>query len=364
MHLPSESRRGIGCRVRLTRQRCRRCPRQAWAWRRSAVIAAMLLGLTAAGPAPAQDTLLGNMMRAQKDWLWFSIVDGRMSLRLDPIGPHPPTTSHSAAGKETFKLRNENGQPRLSYERTTDKELLKIEVAGSGDDVHISRAPQGKSALPAVDFRQVPGEPVVSSWGPAPGSRSSVPPICGGWRSREPKECRRHLLPAAGRAAARLEVGRRGDGDRSEAGGGGRRGGRRPTGPLGGPGPPTGRRQLRPARGGRPGVAGRRPRRCWPTCGIWTSAGWMPSSGSASAGFWRPRPRRTETIRPSRPRPRWPPTRPSGWRLLGRPELATRQAAAGQLASLLGGPVGVDPAAEPETQKDKREQLRRRIEEK
>ena len=42
-------------------------------------------GALAAGPAPAQDTLLGNMLRGQKDWLWFSIVDGRLSLRLTQL---------------------------------------------------------------------------------------------------------------------------------------------------------------------------------------------------------------------------------------------------------------------------------------
>jgi hypothetical protein len=50
--------------------------------------------------------------------------------------------------------------------------------------------------------------------------------------------------------------------------------------------------------------------------------------------------------------------------LLGRPEVATRRAAASQLTKLLGQPIDVDPAAEPDTQKDKRERLRERIEKK
>ncbi len=48
--------------------------------------------------------------------------------------------------------------------------------------------------------------------------------------------------------------------------------------------------------------------------------------------------------------------------LLARPERAARKVAATQLASLLGGPIDLDPNADPDTQKDKREQLRRRIE--
>ena len=54
---------------------------------------------------------------------------------------------------------------------------------------------------------------------------------------------------------------------------------------------------------------------------------------------------------------------PAVWlALLARSEPATRQTAARQLAALLGEPVPVDPTADPETQKDKREQVRLRIE--
>ena len=48
--------------------------------------------------------------------------------------------------------------------------------------------------------------------------------------------------------------------------------------------------------------------------------------------------------------------------LLGRPERLARQVAAAHLASLLGHRIDVDPAAGPETQKDKLERLRARIE--
>jgi hypothetical protein len=50
--------------------------------------------------------------------------------------------------------------------------------------------------------------------------------------------------------------------------------------------------------------------------------------------------------------------------LLDRPEAATRQTAARQLAKLLGHPIDVDPAAEPTSQKGKREKLRAEIEKK
>jgi hypothetical protein len=48
--------------------------------------------------------------------------------------------------------------------------------------------------------------------------------------------------------------------------------------------------------------------------------------------------------------------------LLSRPEAATRRKAAGQLATLLGESIGVDPEAEPATQKTQIEELRKRIE--
>ncbi len=47
--------------------------------------------------------------------------------------------------------------------------------------------------------------------------------------------------------------------------------------------------------------------------------------------------------------------------LLDRPQEATRRAAAKELAALLGEPIAVDPAAAPATQKDRREQLRARL---
>jgi hypothetical protein len=54
---------------------------------------------------------------------------------------------------------------------------------------------------------------------------------------------------------------------------------------------------------------------------------------------------------------------PAAWlALLDRPEKSTRQAAAKQLAGLLDEPIGVDPAADPASQKSQREQLRTKIE--
>ena len=48
--------------------------------------------------------------------------------------------------------------------------------------------------------------------------------------------------------------------------------------------------------------------------------------------------------------------------LLDRPQEETRRAAAKQLAALLGEPIAIDPAADPATQKDQREQLRAKLE--
>ncbi len=87
-----------------------------------AIVAVLLM--VAPGLAAAQDGLLGNMMRIQKDWLWFNIVDGRLSLRMTQMAQFE-TTSRSPRRQESFKLHNENGQPRLNYELTTDDELLR-----------------------------------------------------------------------------------------------------------------------------------------------------------------------------------------------------------------------------------------------
>ncbi len=47
--------------------------------------------------------------------------------------------------------------------------------------------------------------------------------------------------------------------------------------------------------------------------------------------------------------------------LLSRSEVATRRQAARQLSAMLGGPIPVDPDADPATQKTQLEQLRQRI---
>jgi hypothetical protein len=54
---------------------------------------------------------------------------------------------------------------------------------------------------------------------------------------------------------------------------------------------------------------------------------------------------------------------PSIWlALLSRPQQTVRETAAHRLEALLGGPIPVDPTADPGSQKAQREQLRVRIE--
>jgi hypothetical protein len=54
---------------------------------------------------------------------------------------------------------------------------------------------------------------------------------------------------------------------------------------------------------------------------------------------------------------------PSIWlALLSRPQQTVRETAAHRLEALLGGPIPVDPTADPDSQKAQREQLRVRIE--
>ena len=54
---------------------------------------------------------------------------------------------------------------------------------------------------------------------------------------------------------------------------------------------------------------------------------------------------------------------PATWLLLlERPEEAVRRTAARQLTAMLGEPIAVDPAADPETQKSQRERLRANFE--
>ncbi|MEN6457648.1 MAG: hypothetical protein ABFC63_01850 [Thermoguttaceae bacterium] len=166
----------------------------------AACLAALLFLLGPAGVSMADDTLLtdvltGKKMRFSNDrWLWVNVVNGRMSLKCTQLIQF--TTSADGFGtRETFKVQNDNGRPRLHYERSGGQTVLKIELAAAGDDLHISRSVPAKSKQLPLDFRQSATTPAVLTMGAD--AQKQVFRAGDLWELliELPSECREQLLP-------------------------------------------------------------------------------------------------------------------------------------------------------------------------
>jgi hypothetical protein len=323
---------------------------------RTIVIAGMLLGVSAPGALKAQERLLNRLL--QNNWLRYRIVGGRIMIdgaRLDNV-------QHTVNGtnlKETFSIRNENGQPALRYERTTNEDQIMIDAAAAGDRLLIRRTPREKSSILAVEFSQLPNEKITLTLGT--GAERQVFRGQGLWHLliAQPKECRQQLLPL-------LEM-------------------LRPDWKLADTAASIEEKLLRDAGGER--VSGRAR---WATLVAQLADESFAKREAADRALRMDdagaidylrrldfsRLDAEQQFRVSRIIEALGQANddsvdqvaavlagdPTVWlALLARPELATRQTAARQLTALLGEPIAVDPAADPVTQKDKREQLRTRI---
>jgi hypothetical protein len=320
--------------------------------------AALLLALVAPGAVDAQQ-LLNQWVRSSGNRFRINLVGGRLVLRAPQFGNFESRTN-SANVKELLRFRIENGQPAMLYEQTTAGQRLTINLTTSGDSVSIRREPREKSSVVAVEFTQSLKEKTSLTIGS--GDRRQVFRASDLWRLllAHPKQCQEHLCPllemlrpdwklvelAAGversllecaretaaaehaRLAALVEqladdrFARREAADRALRTGG-----------------PAALRYLRRLDYGSLDAEQQfRIRRI-----IAALAGVHEDDSAEDAAA-------SLTGDPLV----W-------WLLLDRPEAATRRVAAEQLATLLGEPIQVDPAAEPSTQKQQREQLRTRI---
>lgn len=157
-------------------------------------IVAVLLGLLAAGEARAQETLLSKTMRSRSRYMRFAVVDGRVWLkwtRLTSISMN----YGSGSVKESLHVRKQNGRLHLTYERTAKDESLKVSVSGNGDVVSISRAPRGQSAIVPVEYRQDPREKITFSIGDGPRKQTFSADELWQLLIIRRKECEEHLLP-------------------------------------------------------------------------------------------------------------------------------------------------------------------------
>ncbi|MCE5266631.1 MAG: hypothetical protein LLG00_01925 [Planctomycetaceae bacterium] len=351
------------CSPRNPREAARR-PALCFSRRSLRLIVAATLILCFANVADAQHTLLSGMLTAGRlspngRWLWFSIVNGRVVLRWTQLATVSQTTQ-GLAKQESFRFAAENNQPRLHYERSTHKDTLKVDVVGAGDDLHISRTPQ-KSKEPALDFRQVPGQPVVLTVGV--GKDQKIVRAADLWALliETPPEFAKELLPlldmlrpgvkladAVSEVETSLLEIRTGHAVADQSA----------WAAL--------VRQLGDDSFSRREAADRELRSRDPATVAYLRRLDL-SKLDAEQRFRIRRILEAATAQSDDDSPEQAAASlagvPAVWlALLARPDIATRKAAARQLASLLGGPIEVDPVADPATQKQQREHLRQRIE--
>lgn len=328
------------------------------------VAAAVFLAVfIAAGSAHAQYNLLTNMLSGQREWLTVGVVEGRITLRCTRMVHMNTASNISNTTKESFQLRPENGQPRLNYERSAPDETFKVDISGAGDNVKIDRIPAANSKVEPLEFRQLPGQDVTLAFGAGAERREyraadlwHMLVVC-------PKECRERLVPLLelmrpetkfAELAASIET------KVLEQAGDGMTGQRQRWAEL--------VKQLGDERFARREAADRG----------------LRAGGPAVAGYLRRLdPARLDAEQRFRIRrilaalqdeseddsidaaAAMLSTDPAVWlALLGRTEVETRKTAARQLTAILGEPIGVDPAAEPDTQREARDRLQSRIERK
>jgi hypothetical protein len=156
------------------------------------LFALVLLALAIADLAQAQEApLLSRVVRT--GWLQFGIVGGRMTLEGARMGSMR-TTSKSKQRDEALNIRADNNQPAMNYEQTTANERLVIDVA-SGDRLTIRRTPRGGSSSLRLEFSQIPNDKIALTLGS--GASRQVFRAQGIWQLliTRPRECREQLLP-------------------------------------------------------------------------------------------------------------------------------------------------------------------------
>jgi hypothetical protein len=327
---------------------------------RNVAAAILALALLAGGAAQAREPILIQMLKGTGDWLRVNLVGGRLVLKVTQISDFENRADFGGV-TERFRLHSDNGRPSLTYERTTRDERLTFNLSASaGQGVCIRREPREKSKIVAVEFKQSLKEKTTLTIGS--GDRKQVFRAADLWRLAidQPKQCEQHLFPLlamlrrdwnCAEMASTVELhlleearedptaahahwatlveqldddsfAKREAADRALRAGG-----------------PAALKYLRQLDFSRLDAEQQfRVHRIIEAL-AGTPEDDSPTQVAASlAGD------------------------PMVWlSLLGRPNAATRRTAAEQLAALLGEPLKLDPAADPDTQKQQREQLRERI---
>jgi hypothetical protein len=161
---------------------------------RPSLIAAILLGLAAVAVAdgPIEIPRLRSYIQSTPPILRFAIADGRLALRCRTSSNFQTRGNTGNDQKETMTLRS--GQGFIDYERVTADEQIKIAMEGAGK-TSISRTPRGKSTFVAMEFRSAPGEKTTLTLGT--GDHRQVLQAADFWRLAivHKDECKEHLFP-------------------------------------------------------------------------------------------------------------------------------------------------------------------------
>jgi hypothetical protein len=331
----------------------------------SPLIAAALVALAAVAAADTPEDIprLRQYSQGAQPIFRFAVLNGNLSLRSRAPSSFQIQSDLGAGRKESMSVRTNQGQTTLNYERVSLKEEVKISVAGTTGKASVSRLPRGSSSFVPIEFDQTPGEKTKLILGT--GDHRQVYRAADLWRLAiaHPKQCQDHLFPVLDllrpdrkldAVVARIEMSlvahaaedttagdthwaamvkqladdqfaKREAADRAL-----RAGGNSALAYL---------RQLDFDR-----LDAEQQFRIRRILSALAGRNDEDSADEVAASISRD---------------------PEVWlALLSRPEAATRQTAARQLAKLLGQPIDVDPAAQPDSQKDKRDRLRERIEKK
>jgi hypothetical protein len=324
-------------------------------------IAVTWLTLVSSGAAQAQGPQFKQLCDERSSYvrIRFTINDGHVALRLSQNMDWPKRTTP----KETIKIESSAGQGKLHYRWTAPDEALSIEVAAFGETLQVKHEPRGKSTLVPVELCQAPEGTLALTVGAGDKRRTFHARSVWQLAIAQPNECRQHLFPLlstlrnnwnlaetvakveasllqgaaediAGqrvRFAALVEqlgdeqFAKREAADRALRAGG-----------------MAALSYLRQVDTGRLDVEQQfRLRRILEALSGHEEDDSVMVAAASLAGD------------------------PTVWLdLLGRPEIATRQGSAHQLAALLGKPIDIDSAAAPDTQREKREKLRTQLEKK
>jgi hypothetical protein len=332
---------------------------------RGGLIATLLLGLATfvAADAPEDLPRLNPYLRSTPPVLQFSIVNGRLTLKCRPLHNFQTRSDYGDGRGENMTLGSIQGRSLLKYERTSSREQVKIEMEAAGGKAIISRTPRGKSSFAAMQFEHASGGKVKLMLGVGDRRREFQADTL--WRLAivQQKECNEHLLPLldllhpneklegmVGRIEKSLLGHANEDVAVAEA---------RWAALV---------KQLGDDQFSKREAADRALR-----AGGVSATAYLRHLDieklDAEQQFRIRRILRALTVQSDDDLPddvAASLAKDSGvWlALLGRPDVATRRTAARQLAKLLDQPIDVDPAAEPDSQKEKREKLRARIEKK